>query len=571
MKFLHPEFIYFMLPPLIILFALLMTQKEKQALYFSDEVMEKLRVNSKRMGIRARNALFFLVGVLLVLSLAQPMVADGKVDVKAKSADIMIGLDISDSMLASDLYPSRLELAKHKILSLFKLAPTERFGVLAFADSSYLVAPMSFDHEALSFLVRQLDTTSITEKGTDIMQLLVGADKSMKEQKKRYLLLLSDGGDKNDFSDEIAYAKSHNIKVYIIAVATQTGAPIKNQTGFVTQNGKIVISKLNPAIATLATQTGGVYIEGVSSDRDIEKMYSEIEASVNEKTLKTQTITKYIPLFHIPIGFALFFLLLALSSMSKREIVKVPSVFILFAVMFASPSSHAGILDFKLLDDAKNAYTKGEFHQSSNLYEHYNEAHDKGEANYNLANSLYKEKRYKQAAQTYKKVHFADKQKEAQLLYNLANAYAKSGDFQNAISSYNQALIYKEDKDARTNKAIIEKLLREQQKKEQENKEKSQEAQNKEQNQQANQKNEEQNQDAGKKNQPDQGEQNGSKQDQTSKTESQPQSSSEEQNTQMSTKEEQKWLQRLNAGTPTHLYKLTTSRTKKENKNEKPW
>jgi Ca-activated chloride channel family protein len=564
MKFLHPEFIYFMLPPLIILFALLMTQKEKQTLFFSDEVMEKLRVNSKRMSIRARNALFFLVGVLLVLSLAQPMVADGKVDVKAKSADIMIGLDISDSMLASDLYPSRLELAKHKILSLFKLAPTERFGVLAFTDSSYLVAPMSFDHEALAFLVSQLDPASITEKGTDIMQLLVGADKSMKEQKKRYLLLLSDGGDKSDFADEIVYAKAHNIKVYIIAVATQTGAPIKNQTGFITQNGKIVISKLNPAIATLATQTGGVYIEGVSSDKDIEKMYSEIEASVNEKVMKTQTITKYIPLFHIPIGFALFFLLLALSSMSKREVVKVPSIFILFAVMFASPSSHAGILDFKLLDDAKTAYDKGMFHQSSNLYENYMQTHDKNEANYNLANSLYKEKRYKQAAQTYKGIHFADKQKEAQLLYNLANAYAKSGDYQNAISSYNHSLIYKEDKDARTNKAIIEKLLQEQKQQEQE---KAQKQQNTQQDQENDQKDQEQQQQNSKEQDQNTSQQN--QQNQSQQNENQRQSS-EEENSNMSTKEEQKWLQRLNAGTPTHLYRLTPAK-KKDNKNEKPW
>jgi Ca-activated chloride channel homolog len=566
MKFLHPEFLYFMLPPLIVLFLLLMTQKEKKTFFFSDEIMEKLRVNSKRMSIRGRNALFFISGVLLILALAQPMVPDGKVEIRAKSADVMIGLDISDSMLASDLYPTRLDLAKHKILTLFSLGSTERFGVLAFANASYLVAPMSFDHEALSFLVKQLEPSSITQKGTDVMQLLVGADKTMKEQKKRYLLILSDGGDKTDFSDEISYAKSHNIKVYILALATSTGSPIKNQTGFVAQNGKIVISKLNAQIASLATQTGGVYIEGVSSDRDIEKMYSEIQQSVNEKTLKTQTITKYIPLFQVPIGFALLSLLLGLSSMSKREVVKVPSAFLLFALFSFTVPSHAGILDFKLLDDAKHEYEKGAFHTSSTLYERYIENHDKNEANYNLASSLYKEKRYNQAIATYKKVHFVEKQKEAQRLYNLANSYAKSGDFQNALTSYKQSLASKEDTDARVNKAIIEKLLKEQQQKKEQ--QKQQESQSNQQNSQEQKPEQSKNSQEQNQTDPKQGQQN-QENSQNQQTQNKEQKS-EAQGASMSLKEEQKWLQRLNSGTSTHLYKLT-SPAKKDNQNEKPW
>ena len=569
MKFLHPEFIYFMLPPLIILFVLFMTQKEKQAVFFSEEVMEKLRVNSKRMSLRARNGLFFLVGVLLIVSLAQPAVPDGKVEVRAKSADIMIGLDISDSMLASDLYPSRLELAKHKILTLLSLAPTERFGVLAFADSSYLVSPLSFDHDAVSFLVKQLEPDSITQKGTDIMQLLEGVDKTMKDQKKRYLLLLSDGGDDSDFSQEIAFAKAHNIKVYVIGLGTATGAPIKNKTGFVTQNGKIVITKLNSAVASLATQTGGVYIEGVNSDRDIEKMYSEIEASVNDKTLKSQTITRYIQLFHIPIGFALFFLLLAISSMSKREVVNVPSIFVLFALLFSWTPSKAGILDFKLLNDAKNAYHKGDYHTSSNFYESYVQEHEKNEANYDLGSSLYKEKKYQRAAQVYSKVHFADKERQAQLLYNLANAYAKSGEFQKAVATYSQSLVFKEDADARTNKEIIEKLLREQQKKQEQN-QSQKDQQNKDQN--SSQKNDQEKNGSKEqnKNQKDQGQnQQNQEQQQPNNQQSTDQDSTDSSRSNMSNKEEQKWLQRLNSGTPTHLYKLTTS--KKDKKNEKPW
>ena len=558
MTFLHPEFIYFMLPPLILLFVLLLTQKEKQAVFFSEEVMKKLRVNSKRMSIRARNALFFLIGILLIISLAQPVVSDGKIQVQAKSADIMIGLDISDSMLATDVYPSRLELAKHKILALLTLAQNERIGVVAFSKASYLVSPLSFDHDAVSFLVKQLSPVSITEKGTDFMQLISGVNESMKDQKKRYLLLLSDGGDDTDFSDEIAYAKAHQIIVFVLGIGTSTGAPIKADNGFIMQNGKIIISKLNPAIASLATQTGGVYIEGVNSRRDIEKMLSEIETKVQQKTLKSQMIEKSIPLFHIPIGFALFFLLIAISSMGKREVVQVPSAFIIALLVGMTTPSHAGILDFKLLGDAKKAYEDSDFKTSSLLYEKYVKEHDSNEANYDLASSLYKNKKYSEAIDYYKKVHFTDKAKQADSLYNLANAYAKSGEFQQAIDTYAQSIALKSDKDAKTNKEIIEKLLKQQQEKEKQNK------QDKENQDKKNQDQNQPNSDKNKENQ------NKDKQDQSNK-DGQTNSASSPMDDKMSNKEEQKWLQRLNMGTPTHMYKLGTSKTQKDSKNEKPW
>ncbi len=558
MSFLHPEFLYFMLPPLILLFALFLTQKEKQAIFFSEAVMQKLRVNSKSLSLRARNGLFFLVATLLIMALAQPVIPDGKVQVHAKSADIMLALDISDSMLCTDMYPSRLELAKHKILSLLAQKPHERIGVLAFAKESYLVAPLSFDHDALSFLVKGLSSESITQKGTDFLALLEGVDATMKEQKKRTLLLLSDGGDQSDFGEEIAYAKEHKIRVFVLGLGSAAGAPIKAQNGFVTQNGKVVISKRNGAIASFATQTGGVYIEAITTDKDIEKMLSLIEENSAQKTLKSQMITKYIPLFPVFIGFALLFLLLALSSMSKREVVNVPSVFVALFLLFATTPSQAGILDFWLLGDAKKAYENKAYQASSALYGEYLQTHQSSEANYNYAASLYKQKSYEKAADTYKKIHFADKSKQADVLYNLGNSYAKARKYEEALLAYKGSLALKRSEDAKVNKAIVQKLLQEQKKEEQA---KRQSSENSDQ-QEEQKKQQEQNRDANKTNQPDQ------KNTQNKAQETTP--APFEKASQMSKKEEQKWLQRLNAFSPTHLYKIKTS-SQKESADEKPW
>ena len=320
MTFLHPEFLYYMLPPMFILFGLLLTQKEIQAHFFSQDVMDKLRVSANTLTQKARNTIFLLIGIFMLVALAQPVIEDGVLSIKAKSADIIIALDISDSMLATDMYPNRLELAKQKAIHLLESDINERMGVVAFAKNSYLVSPLSFDTDAVGFLLRQLDTSSITEKGTDILSVLKVVNESQKDKKKKYLLLLSDGGDKTDFSPEIDYAKEHGIVIFVLGVATKKGAPIRLNNGeFIKQNSKIIITKLNESISKLATATGGTYIQAVSSTNDINTMFSEISKVSDEKELKSEDIKKYIPLFYYPLIMALFLLLISTSSMYKRE------------------------------------------------------------------------------------------------------------------------------------------------------------------------------------------------------------------------------------------------------------
>ena len=278
MSFLHPEFLYYMLPPLAILFALLLTQKEVQSSFFSQEMIEKLRVTANTLSLRARTILFLIIGLLLVFALGGPVIKDGKVDVQAKSADIILALDISKSMLARDVYPNRLKLAKEKALEFLHLAPNERIGVIAFAQNSYLVSPLSFDHDAVGFLLKNLNTDSITQQGTDFLSMLQVVNKTIKDEKHRYVLLFSDGGDSKDFSREIAYAKANHITLFIIGIGTTKGAPIKLANGkFIEQNGSIIITKLNNAIAKLATQSGGVFIKRGNSNEDVQKMLKKIK------------------------------------------------------------------------------------------------------------------------------------------------------------------------------------------------------------------------------------------------------------------------------------------------------
>ncbi|MDD5373636.1 MAG: VWA domain-containing protein [Sulfurimonas sp.] len=604
MTFLHPEFLYYMLPPLFILFGFLLTQKESNAYFFSKEVMDKLRVRADTLTLQARNALFLLMGFFMIIALAQPVIKEGKAQVMAKSADIMIAIDISDSMLATDIYPNRLEAAKQKVLALLGGDFNERVGIVAFAKNSYLVSPLSFDKSAVSFLLRQLDTSSITEKGTDFLSVLDVVSKAQESQDKKYLLILSDGGDNDDFKNEIELAKKHNITVFILGTATKKGSPVKLQDGtFIKYNGDIIISKLNEKIAPLATNTGGVYIESTTSLDDIKTMLSEIKSVSEKKELKSQEIQKNRPLFYYPLGVALLILLIATSSLSKRKSVNTASLFILFSLLFNPSYTQAGMFDFMELKKAKEAYENGEFEESAKLYEKYAKESAKPEAYFNAGNAFYKQKKYKEAIESYNKAAFADENAKAKNFSNLGNAYAKEAkqdSLQKAKEAYEKSLGIKEDKETRENLQEVEKLLEKQKESGQnkENKQNDKDQNSKEGEKKSDEKDKSKEQKESSKDKeskdkaknPDeaksQKEQNGksdqpkqSKKDEPKEADKSDKNASTSSHTteqkpdkeNMSDAEQQKWIEQLGTKNSTYLYKLNDEKSKRSNLNEKPW
>lgn len=540
MTFLHPEFLYYMLLPLVILFAFLLTQKEAELYFFSKEVASKLKVSSNTLTQRARNALYFVIGVLLIIALAKPVIKEGSINVSAKSADIFIALDISNSMLAKDIYPNRLEAAKLKALTLIDKLESQRVGVLAFAQDAYLLSPLSFDKESVAFLLKSLNTDSITQKGSSFMPLLEALSKSDKNAK--YLLILSDGGDIEDFSLEIAFAKEHNIKIFSLAVATTKGSPIELQEGsFIKDKGEIVVSKLNENIASLATKTGGVYVQGSSSMGDVDVMIKELQSIIQKEHLESRVVQNYTPIFYYPIALALLLLLFATSSI-KYSFDKNISPLLLLCLI--SSYTYAGVFDFMDLKEAKKAYEAGEYERASKLYVEYAQKNQNTQAYYNGANSLYKEQKYKEAQELYQKAKFDDKIKEANRLSNLGNAYAKGGNLESAVDSYESSLKLYDDKDTKENLDEVKKLLQKQEK--------------------PNQKQDK----TGEQNKKEQ------KEEQKSKEKNQQESQKQRQEESLSKQDKkdpfmQKWLDELDKDRATFLYKLNNDKAKEQNL--KPW
>ena len=580
MSFLHPSFLYYMLPPLIVFFIFLLRKKEPQADFFSEEVMQKLRVGEKILSLRFRNISLFFMSVCIIIALAEPVIKKGKVEVKSKSADIIIALDISDSMLAEDVYPNRLKFAKSKALEFLRIASNERIGILAFAKNAYLVSPMSFDHEAVGFLLRQLSTDSITQKGTNFLSLLNAIENSIETRSKKQLLIISDGGDGDDFSEEIAYAKEKNIRVFVLAIATEKGAPIKQKNGsFVRYKGETIVSKLNPSLASFATSTGGVYIKGMKSNEDIKTMLGEIQRVSEKKELKKEIVEKFIPLFYYPLGLALVLLLLATSSLRGKT--SALFVFALFSI--ASVDSKAGLLDFMDLEEARQAYKSGNYEKSAGIYAKY--ADDTGDAHsyFNAGNSFYKQKKYKDAVKLYEKAVFKKLEYKANRFANLGNSHAKlktQENLEKAKKYYEESLKLVDDENIKKNLEEVKKRIKEKEKNKEDKDGKDRMNKNKDEPKDSNnmrKKNKKDDIDEKKLNKQDdeKKEKKALEQSQGSKnkvdTDSKEVKSDFPQKQKMSDAEERKWLDSLNKEQSTYMYLLDSNEQKKENVDEKPW
>jgi len=284
--------------------------------YFSPQMLERILIGRDQKKIN-----FFLMTlsfIFLIFALARPIVANNPVELPKQSVDMIVAFDISKSMLANDVYPNRLQFAKNKFYTLLENTKEERIGVIGFSSSAFMVAPLSDDMATLQYLVQNLSTEYISTQGSDINKALQSANKLLKDAKQKALVVFSDGTDENDFTQDIAYAKEHNIKVFIYAIATQKGGAIPQKDDVLKDSkGNIVVTKLNSNIKDLALESGGAYLEYSSSSKDIQLFLDAINKQFEKKDEKTTTITDNEEYFYIPLLLAIIFYMIAISGFRR--------------------------------------------------------------------------------------------------------------------------------------------------------------------------------------------------------------------------------------------------------------
>ena len=284
--------------------------------YFSKELFKKMQKGSSGLSKKVRAYLLLLAFAFGVVALSRPIVDNGEIKVKQEYFDIVTAFDISQSMLAEDVYPNRLEFSKKKFFELLGSLKKARVGAIAFSSRAFLVSPITSDYATLKYLVKNMNLDYISLKGTNLLEPLTITNEQLKDSKNKVLLIFTDGGDSKDFSKEIEYAKEHNIKVFVYAVATKKGSVIKTANGVIKdRNGNIVITKLNSKIKELALKSGGAYMEYSLRDGDMSYLAKTIESKFKATEGKSRVIKDTKELFYYPLAVAIALLFIGLFSL----------------------------------------------------------------------------------------------------------------------------------------------------------------------------------------------------------------------------------------------------------------
>jgi Ca-activated chloride channel family protein len=229
--------------------------------------------------------LFLLFFLFAVIALSRPRFGVKMEMVERKGVDIMVALDISKSMLAEDITPSRIERAKFEIDRFIDLLKGDRVGLIIFAGESYVQCPLTLDYGAAKMFLSVVNTDWVQRQGTDITEAINQARDAFKskQNKSRVLIILSDGEDQE--GDAIAAAKKaaeENIKIYTVGIGSESGVPIpinKGKGNIVYKKdgqGNLVMTRLNPImLEKIAIAGNGKYFHA-GMNLDLGSIYGEI-------------------------------------------------------------------------------------------------------------------------------------------------------------------------------------------------------------------------------------------------------------------------------------------------------
>jgi len=288
---------------------------------FSKEVLEKVGIKRHTISQKSRNILLILAFVFSVFALARPQIDHGDIKVKSSFVNVVAAIDMSKSMFCDDVYLNRFEFAKNKFYEALKSMKKSKVALIGFSSQTFLISPLTEDFHSLKFLTKNLNLDYLSLKGTDILATLKAADNLFEDKKKKILLMFTDGGDSKEFSKDIAYAKDHNIAVYIYNIGTKKGGVIKEKNGVLKdKNGDIVVVKRNDNIKELALKTAGAYLEYSLNKNDIKLLTDAIANRYKAKDETTTIIKDRVELFYYPLALAIVLFFASMFSFPRRSI-----------------------------------------------------------------------------------------------------------------------------------------------------------------------------------------------------------------------------------------------------------
>ena len=244
--------------------------------------------------------------ILLIIALLGPSFGETSREVQSVGKDIFIAVDLSQSMNANDVQPSRLEKIKFELKNLVEAFSSDRIGLIIFSSDAFIQSPLTYDQSALAIFIETLHTGLVPNTGTDFSpplnmayDKLMDEETSVLQQKSKLIIMISDGEDFGEETDEVTtQIEEAGIKLFTLGVGTESGSRIPTQTGFKVNNeGNVVISQLDSRqLKSMAYETGGKYFEINESRNDVNRLINtinQIEGELRDARIVDVSANKY--------------------------------------------------------------------------------------------------------------------------------------------------------------------------------------------------------------------------------------------------------------------------------------
>lgn len=460
-----------------------------------------------------------LAMALLISALAGPRLGYDTIEVPHRGRDVVIAMDVSRSMLAPDMAPSRLERAKLLAQELISELEGDRIGLVAFAGSAFLQAPLTLDHGAVLNALDELDTSVIPKGGSNIAEAIRTAEEAFGKAEgfSRAVVVMSDGEELSADAVEAAkQAAASGVKIFAVGVGSSEGSEIPDGAGDFVRDpatGKIVNSKLDERrLREIAEATGGFYVQ--LGDTAAAKLSAEGIGRMAESDIADNSSRRPIERYQWPLGAAIALLMLQSLVGERRRRTPAAALAVFMLLPAGAHAAPAGLEAYEQgnYEKARDAF-ESRLRQEEFLADRLPVESEAAKLQFNAGAAAYRLGDYEKAAQYFSQAALSpDAGLRAKADYSFGNTLFRRGagqqekekkisDWKEAIAKYEAAMKSRPDyTEAEENKERVKQLL-EQAEKEQKNEEQqkqdknAQQKQDQQQQQKQDQQQQEQNQD----------------------------------------------------------------------------
>ncbi len=330
-RFGHPEYFWFLLGVPLFLglyIAYRWLAKRRVKTFGKPELIHQLMPEFSAGRALWKFLLILLAYIFLVLAITDPQYGSKIEKVKRQGVELVIALDVSNSMLAEDIQPNRLSRAKRAISKLVDRLQNDRIGLLVFAGDAYVQVPITNDFAATKLFLSAINTDIVPIQGTSIGSAIELAMKSFSTESdlEKAIIIITDGEDHEANALEMAQAaKEQNIKVHTLGMGSPEGAPIpirrsNGQPVFQKdQEGKVVVSKLNQKmLQEIAAAGGGEYVLANNTTIGLNTLFDYIN-QMEKKEIESRIYTDYNHQYQYPLALAIVIILLELLIGTRKS------------------------------------------------------------------------------------------------------------------------------------------------------------------------------------------------------------------------------------------------------------